>query len=131
MQFLEEDGCGLKYICRCGCEVSSEHALVWEGFMGANVPALLFRRGINIDHIGPHRRETLSTGTYLLVDVVCRLCRCKLGWRYLEAEKEDQKYKVQCVLLKEQDLTRINRVTGNQVATPFPRSIAESVHFLR
>jgi len=91
MQFVNEDGSGVKYACHCGVDVASESLVVWEGFMGTNVPALLFRTSVNVDFCGQRRAELLSTGRYVLVDVKCRCCGAQLGWRYLEADKEDQK----------------------------------------
>ncbi len=85
--------------------------------MGSNHPALLFRRSVNLDPAGPQREESLSTGKYILQDVACRACLNKLGWKYVTAECEDQKYKEQCMLLRLEELQRVNRVTvtGNRM----------------
>jgi hypothetical protein len=70
-------------------DVASEGALIWEGFMGLQTPALLFRTTVNL--AAPpacgERREQLSTGVYKLQDVACRACCAVLGWKYLEAER--------------------------------------------
>lgn len=60
--------------CKCHCDVTSEDTLIWEGFMGASTPALLFRRAVNVEVCGGKRDECLSTGRYTLIDVRCRGC---------------------------------------------------------
>lgn len=49
----------------------------------------------------PTHQQTLSTGTYTLEDVRCRACRAPLGWRYLTAAADDQKYKEGACLLQQ------------------------------
>ncbi|KAL4519537.1 hypothetical protein Ndes2526B_g01875 [Nannochloris sp. 'desiccata'] len=112
VEYIEE-GCGSKYACKCGLDVAGEESLVWEGIMGSNHPALLFRRSVNLDSFGPKREECLSTGKYVLQDVACRACSANLGWKYVHAEAQDQKYKEHCLLLKLEELQRVNRVAGN------------------
>ena len=41
------------------------------------------------------------------VQVRCRACQQVLGWRYLRAEKSDQKYKEGAVLLQQAALRRV------------------------
>jgi Yippee zinc-binding/DNA-binding /Mis18, centromere assembly len=83
--------------------------------MGSNLPALLFRRSVNLDPSGPQREESLSTGKYILQDVACRACSTQLGWQYVAAEAQEQKYKEKCMLLRLEELQRVNRVTGTRV----------------
>lgn len=83
--------------------------------MGANIPAFLFRKGINVEPCGSLRQETLSTGNYTIVDVSCRSCCAVLGWRYIQAEKADQKYKEECILLKQASLKRVHISSGQIV----------------
>jgi hypothetical protein len=81
-------------------EIASSAALVWEGFMGAQQPALLFRSTINVEAYSEQREERLSTGMYTLVDVRCRRCCQPLGWQYVRASAIDQKYKEGGALLQ-------------------------------
>lgn len=123
MQVLGEDDSGLKFVCWCGLDVASEQSLVWEGYMGANIPAFLFRKGINVEPCGALRQESLSTGNYTIVDVRCRSCCAVLGWQYVQAEKADQKYKEECVLLKQASLKRVHTSSSgqfvNSVSVPY------------
>ena len=63
-------------------------ALVWEGVMGHQQPALLLRRVLNVERDPEVRRERLSSGMYELASVRCRLCHTELGWRYLSAASQ-------------------------------------------
>ena len=56
--------------------------------MGAQQAAILFRSSVNLEEVLEHRREQLSTGVFVLADVVCRCCQNLLGWRYLSSENE-------------------------------------------
>lgn len=73
---MEPDGLS-KYICACGCDIASERVLVWEGFMGASTPALLFRDAVNVEASQELREERLSTGRYMLVDVSAAAGWCR------------------------------------------------------
>ena len=69
-------------------DVAGFGALVWEGIMGPQQPALLLRRVLNVERAPEVRRERLSSGTYELASVRCRLCHTELGWRYLSAASQ-------------------------------------------
>lgn len=107
--FLEfvEDSQPKFVCCTCQCDVSSERSLVWEGYMGVSTPALLFRTAVNVHACGSKREEVLSTGRYTLVDVACRGCSTRLGWRYLTAARPEQRYKEGALLLEQAALQRI------------------------
>lgn len=47
-----------------------------------------------------HSSRTLSTGQYIIAVVTCKLCGNTLGWKYLSAAKESQKYKEGCYLIE-------------------------------
>ena len=114
--------------------------------MAAQQPAYLFRSTINVDPYSAVRSErssdarfvfllsngrlfgtvfSLSTGKYTLVDIQCRKCSIPLGWRYVTAERNDQKYKEGCTLLQQELLRRVNCLkytTQCTAITPFRRS---------
>lgn len=53
----EEEG-SCKYVCSaCGCDIASEASLLWEGYMGACTPALLFKRAVNVEPSAAERQE--------------------------------------------------------------------------
>jgi len=73
--------------------------------MGHRKPAYLCREIINVVPSGSERKEKLSTGEYTLINVECRVCSNLLGWKYLTAELDDQKYKEGTFLLEQAKLT--------------------------
>ena len=72
----------------CRADVASQRRLLWEGYMGVQEPALLFRTAVNLERASKLREELLSTGCYVLADVTCRACLSPLGWSYLHASNE-------------------------------------------
>eukprot|EP00210_Caulerpa_lentillifera_P006741 g6443.t1 len=112
----------------CSIDIASSSIIVWEGYMAAQQPAYLFKTAINIDPYSSVRNEQLTTGMYSLCDVQCRCCCSPLGWRYISAERSDQKYKEGCSLLKQELLTRvnINKETNTCTAiTPYGRRVSD------
>ena len=43
------------------------------------------------------------------MQVRCRCCQSELGWRYVQADTEEQRYKVGCVLVQQMRLRRVQR----------------------
>lgn len=41
----------------CRADVASSTALIWEGYMGSQQPALLFKQVVNVDPYSSHREE--------------------------------------------------------------------------
>lgn len=108
LEYVGDDDVAAKYTCtKCGADTASESGLLWEGFMGACTPALLFRNAVNIEPCGVERQEVLSTGRYTLLDVQCRCCRVPIGWRYITADAPDQRYKEGAYLLQQGALKRV------------------------
>jgi len=68
--------------------VAGFSALVWEGFMGTQQPAVLLRAVLNVERAPEVRTERLTSGVFDLASVRCRLCQAELGWRYLSAASQ-------------------------------------------
>jgi hypothetical protein len=51
-------------------------------------------------------RRTLVTGAHTVADVECRGCSAVLGWKYLAADEEAQRYKVGKFILEERRVVR-------------------------
>lgn len=98
--------------------------------MGSCTPALLFRSAVNLSPCSARRQETLSTGTYTLVDVRCHVCCVTVGWKYLAAQKADQQYKVGAVLLQQSALNRVTslQAAGHRPAYLWMAPTAHAVH---
>ncbi|PRW59182.1 yippee-like protein [Chlorella sorokiniana] len=121
LEYVTDDDVAAKYTCKCGADTASESGLLWEGFMGACTPALLFRNAVNIEPCGSERQEVLSTGRYTLLDVQCRCCRVPIGWRYITADSPDQRYKEGAYLLQQGALKRVGcgeRSSGSGLSSP-------------
>jgi len=43
---------------------------------------------------GPPERRTLVTGPHTVANICCSMCGWELGWRYVAAQEEEQRYKV-------------------------------------
>jgi len=72
--------------------------------MGHRIPAFLFRESVNVETLGNLRHTSLSTGDYTLVDVHCRVCRTYLGWKYVTASNDKERYKEGTYLLEQSKL---------------------------
>lgn len=83
----------------------------------AQNPAYLFKSAINVEPCSPRRDELLSTGGYILVDVHCRGCNTVLGWQYVAAKSQDQKYKEGATLLQQGLLRRLPAIEALHPAT--------------
>ncbi|KAK8053720.1 hypothetical protein PG996_013021 [Apiospora saccharicola] len=44
--------------------------------------------------IGKPESRLLVTGSHVVTDVTCNICHAKVGWKYVDAKEESQKYKV-------------------------------------
>lgn len=83
-----------KFVCSsCSLDVGMQSHIIWEGYMGANKSAYLFSEVRNLEPASEPRKQQLSTGHFLLQDVRCKSCSTALGWTYLKAWHQDQKYK--------------------------------------
>jgi len=105
------------YVCsNCKSHIASASTLIWEGFMGRGKPALLFRIAINVDTTGGSRAMSLSTGDYTLTDVACRVCNTNLGWKYLTAAVDEQKYKENTFLLERALLDSLSESNNEELS---------------
>lgn len=91
-------------ICtKCHAHLSPSDAILSKSFHGQHGRAFLVEKCINI-HQGPSQDRALATGLHTVADVRCNVCDVVVGWRYLHAYEESQKYKVNKVIL---EVTRI------------------------
>ncbi|ETS74621.1 hypothetical protein PFICI_13105 [Pestalotiopsis fici W106-1] len=44
--------------------------------------------------VGKSESRVLVTGSHVVADISCAICRTKVGWKYVDAKEETQKYKV-------------------------------------
>eukprot|EP00871_Galdieria_phlegrea_P002946 jgi/Galph1/3652/GphlegSOOS_G2365.1 len=85
--------CPVIYCCnKCHCHLAKETDLISKQFQGRHGHAYLFAEVVNV-YIGPKEERVLITGLHVVADLFCNVCQSTLGWKYLEAYEETQKYK--------------------------------------
>ncbi|KAI0407596.1 yippee-domain-containing protein [Xylaria palmicola] len=114
----------------CGTDFAFYSQIVSKGFTGRNGRAYLVappdgppqKAGPNLMNIKVGKSETrlLSTGSHVVCDIQCAICRARVGWKYVDAKEESQKYKIGKFILETQrtvdysnwDDTTAEEVTG-------------------
>lgn len=56
----------------------------------------------------------LVTGMHTVSDISCALCTTILGWKYVNAEEEDQKYKIGKYILERERVVKVNHWDGGE-----------------
>ncbi|XP_028060092.1 protein yippee-like At4g27745 isoform X2 [Camellia sinensis] len=74
---------------------------------GKNGRAFLFSHAMNIV-VGPKEDRQLRTGLHTVADVYCSDCREVLGWKYVRAYEETQKYKEGKFVLEKSNIAKEN-----------------------
>ncbi|KAI1088659.1 yippee-domain-containing protein [Rostrohypoxylon terebratum] len=98
----------------CASDFAFASQIVSKGFTGRYGRAFLvsppdkpFRKGtkgrnlINIK-VGKCETRVLVTGSHIVADIICAVCDTKVGWKYIDAKEESQKYKVGKFILETQ-----------------------------
>ena len=76
--------------------------------------AFLFESAVNLI-CGPCEQRMLITGLHEVCDISCSICGAVVGWKYIDAYEEDQKYKIgkfileKALLSQDQRWTRLRR----------------------
>ncbi|XP_015937723.1 protein yippee-like At4g27745 [Arachis duranensis] len=84
----------LKAYCCFKCQnlVAFHDDIVSKDFQASSGRAFLFSHAMNIS-LGPKEDRQLITGLHTVADVYCSDCGEELGWTYIKAYEESQKYK--------------------------------------
>ncbi|XXH03706.1 D-tyrosyl-tRNA(Tyr) deacylase [Hypoxylon texense] len=98
----------------CASDFAFASQIVSKGFTGRYGRAFLVqpldqpsRKGtkakelINIK-IGKSETRLLVTGSHIVADISCAVCQTKVGWKYIDAKEEAQKYKIGKFILETQ-----------------------------
>lgn len=81
------------YGCRrCRTHLSSSTQIMSKDYRGKTGDAFLMTRVVNVIE-GSVETRPMITGDYLVCDILCHWCKSLLGWKYLESERKDQRYK--------------------------------------
>eukprot|EP00049_Salpingoeca_infusionum_P005509 m.92992 g.92992 ORF g.92992 m.92992 type:complete len:114 (-) comp12993_c0_seq1:554-895(-) len=88
------------FVChKCRTHLTSMERLVSKSFHGKTGQAYLFAEVVNVD-LGPAQDKMLMTGLHSVCDVHCKKCHIYLGWKYIMAYEQEQKYKIGKTILE-------------------------------
>lgn len=81
------------YVCsNCGTHLSQTDSCISRAFSGREGKAYLFNTTINTV-LGKHEDRQLLTGLHVVADLKCKGCEKSVGWSYIKAHENTQKYK--------------------------------------
>ena len=76
----------------CRAHLAAHESIISKAFQGRHGRAYLFADVVNVNS-GPTENRLLLTGLHVVADIYCNACDTRLGWKYVEAFEESQKYK--------------------------------------
>ena len=56
--------------------------------------------------VGEKEERLLMTGVHTVADISCKVCRAKLGWKYVKAREKHQKYKEGRYIVEKSKISR-------------------------
>lgn len=77
----------------CHAHLVTSELIMSRAFTGRYGRAMLVHRVVNVAPGPPVERE-LTSGMHTVRDIVCRRCGQYLGWDYVEAVRQSEKYKL-------------------------------------
>ena len=94
------------YVCKgCKRHLAAYDSIVSKAFQGQSGQAYLFESAVNV-YTGPKMERVLMTGLHVVCDLYCVHCHSPLGWYYVDAYEESQKYKVGKFILEKAHMER-------------------------
>ncbi|KAK6076144.1 yippee family protein [Seiridium cupressi] len=89
----------------CSTDLAFTSQIVSKGFTGrygraylVSPPDYAIARKSNADliniRVGRPETRLLVTGSHVVADITCAICHAKVGWKYVDAKEETQRYKV-------------------------------------
>jgi len=88
------------YVCsNCKTHLAYHDQIFSKDFQGRHGKAYLFNDCVNIIE-GRAEERILKTGMYIVVDIFCATCDLVLGWKYVNSEETNQRYKVGKVIIE-------------------------------
>lgn len=81
------------YTCkRCSTHLARGEDILSKGFQGRLGTAFLFDGVCNVC-TGELEERDMRTGMYLVRDICCIKCESNVGWTYVKAHRDSEKYK--------------------------------------
>ncbi|KAI8337122.1 Yippee/Mis18 [Chlamydoabsidia padenii] len=100
------DGAVIYGCTNCKTHLSTGDALISQGFQGQYGQAFLFKSVVNIIP-GEAEERIMTTGVHVVQDISCCQCNTILGWVYVKAYDEENRYKEGKYILEKKLLTDI------------------------
>ncbi|CAD8095042.1 unnamed protein product [Paramecium sonneborni] len=95
------------YACKkCNVHLSKSNYLFSKQFTGTSGTAFLFDKGVNY-LTGKPEEKRLRTGLHTTQNIICIKCQTYLGWKYLYAYEQSEKYKEGKIILEKLFLSKI------------------------
>lgn len=91
---------------KCKIHLTELNELCSKGFQGAHGKAYLFNQAVNISQ-GEYKDQELITGLHTICDIYCNSCLSLLGWKYLRAYNEKEKYKEGKIILYRKTIIKL------------------------
>ncbi|KXN71207.1 yippee-like protein [Conidiobolus coronatus NRRL 28638] len=98
--------------CSCKTHLSTRDEIISKSFHGQHGQAYLFKHVVNVLEGLPEDRNML-TGLHTVCDISCVSCETILGWKYLRAFEESQKYKEGMFILERPLFTTISTASSD------------------
>ncbi|EDO18391.1 hypothetical protein Kpol_1013p66 [Vanderwaltozyma polyspora DSM 70294] len=96
----------ITYGCRhCRTHLSSYSQIMSKDYRGKTGNAYLMKHVVNVIEGKPEKRSMI-TGDYIVCDILCHWCKNTVGWKYLESERKDQRYKEGTFVLELQTICK-------------------------
>eukprot|EP00347_Sterkiella_histriomuscorum_P000518 403375541 len=92
LEYLDIDGKGYYECGVCQTHFTKASDLISKNFHGKTGQAFLFNNAVNVFK-GPEEEKVLMTGLHKVCDIHCRNCMKIVGWTYIYAHNQSEKYK--------------------------------------
>ncbi|KAH8107884.1 yippee-domain-containing protein [Cristinia sonorae] len=101
------DGHPLFSCSTCTAVIALQDELISKSFSGRDGRGFLIHSAVNLK-MGKKEDRPLLTGVHTVADVYCVGCNERMGWYYLKASDQSQKYKEGKYLLEREKLIKEN-----------------------
>ncbi|KAI0339928.1 yippee-domain-containing protein [Trametopsis cervina] len=91
----------------CSATLALQDELISKAFSGRDGRGFLMHSATNV-RLGKKEDRSLLTGTHTVSDVFCLGCEARIGWFYVKAPDNSQKYKEGKYLLERERLVKDN-----------------------
>ncbi|KAI8323530.1 yippee-like protein [Martensiomyces pterosporus] len=101
-------GRGIYGCAECGTHFVEKGKIVSKDYNGQHGRAYLFDNVVNV-RAGEEDKRTMTTGVHIVQDITCIGCDSYVGWTYVEAFEESQKFKEGKFILEKELICDVTR----------------------